>query len=646
MTAAPEFRQALEAFNSGDLDRARALAERGLAQSPSPQLQHLAGLIHCRLGDVEAGVDWLRRASESDPANIAYRVMLARALVESGRPQEALQAAPLSDGTTPPELALCHARAEAADAAGETEQSVEAWGRLCRAGVTDWRAWANYGQALAAMEQWPKAEAAFKRAIEIDSREPTIRRDLAISLARQGRENEAADQLLKWSDQASADLESRVLLARLLADLARDEESIAQLNAVFEAATGRPFDESGEGVFAAAVAADGQVRVSLALEIGRLLERTNRIDALRKLLDDAGAAGVTREQLAYPAAALALRDGDPAEAKRLLEKDRPFPDPLRGHRLMARIADALGDSATAFAEAEAMNRAALDRDKWLPKAASYIESVRAVANAVTPEWAARVRPLDPPARASPVFLVGFPRSGTTLLDTFLMGHPDAAVLEEVPLLTEAQKTLGEGADIADRSTAELERARDAYFAELDRHVPAGFDGVVIDKLPLNMLAPRFIHSMFPDAKFIFAQRHPCDSVLSCFMQPFALTESMACFLKLETAAELYDAAMTLWTRCNKVLPLEVHQLVYEELVAGPERALRPLVDFLGLEWREELLDHRATAKGRGTISTPSYDQVIQPLNSRPSGRWRHYETQLKPVLPVLLPWAQRLGYAP
>jgi len=88
----------------------------------------------------------------------------------------------------------------------------------------------------------------------------------------------------------------------------------------------------------------------------------------------------------------------------------------------------------------------------------------------------------------------------------------------------------------------------------------------------------------------------------------------------------------------------VHTLVYEELVADPEGALQPLIDFLGLEWRPELLDHRTTAKTRGAIITPSYDQVVQPLSKAPSGRWRRYEKQLGPVLPVLLPWAERLGY--
>ena len=106
MTAAPanQFAKALDAFNSGDLDRARELAEAGLQNSTSPQLQHLTGLIHCRLGNATEGVDWLRRASDSEPGNIAFRVMLARALVDSGRATEALAAAAPPEGITPPDV--------------------------------------------------------------------------------------------------------------------------------------------------------------------------------------------------------------------------------------------------------------------------------------------------------------------------------------------------------------------------------------------------------------------------------------------------------------------------------------------------------------------------------------------------------------
>ena len=123
-----DIRGALAAFQQGDLDRARALAEAQLAKEPNlPVLQHLLGLIECRQGDVEGGVLWLRRAAEGDPDNVPYRVMLARALIDLGRPAEAFDAAGRPTGTGPADLALWHARAEAAQASGDRPNATQAW---------------------------------------------------------------------------------------------------------------------------------------------------------------------------------------------------------------------------------------------------------------------------------------------------------------------------------------------------------------------------------------------------------------------------------------------------------------------------------------------------------------------------------------
>jgi Sulfotransferase family len=194
------------------------------------------------------------------------------------------------------------------------------------------------------------------------------------------------------------------------------------------------------------------------------------------------------------------------------------------------------------------------------------------------------------------------------------------------------------------TSGQLTAVRDDYFAGLDAHIGAGFTGLVVDKMPLRMLSLPLIASIFPDARIVFAQRHPCDCVLSSFMQPFIISDAMASFLDLADAADLYDAGMQAFTDAREQLRLPVHTLVYENLVADPAGALRPLFEFLGLEWLPEILDHRATASRREAIRTPSYDSVSQSLSKRPIGRWRRYETQLAPVLPVLQPWAERLGY--
>jgi hypothetical protein len=317
---------------------------------------------------------------------------------------------------------------------------------------------------------------------------------------------------------------------------------------------------------------------------------------------------------------------------------------MRWHSLMARVADALGDPDTAFAEADAANRSEPDFEHWQARGQDHIQFIRELGDAITPEWAVRLEPLTDDHRTPLASLVGFPRSGTTLLDTFLLGHPNATVLEEIPLIRAAESTLGDMRELPERSPAELKGARDAYIAQLSSHTDPGFSGLVIDKMPLNMLAAPYLFSLFPEAPFIFAQRHPCDAVLGCFMQSFAPNAGMACFLDIHTAAQFYDAAMRLWTRSREALSLRVHTIVYEQLVVDPEAALRPLIEFLGLEWRPELLDHRATARARSGISTPSYNQVTQPLSRAASGRWKRYEKQLEPVLPILLPWAERLGY--
>ena len=92
------------------------------------------------------------------------------------------------------------------------------------------------------------------------------------------------------------------------------------------------------------------------------------------------------------------------------------------------------------------------------------------------------------------------------------------------------------------------------------------------------------------------------------------------------------------------MPLRVHTVRYEAMVEDLEREVRPLLEFLDLPWEEAVLDHQQTAAGRGYIRTPSYAQVTEKVYGRASGRWRRYEKHLEPVLPVLLPWAERLGY--
>ena len=115
---------------------------------------------------------------------------------------------------------------------------------------------------------------------------------------------------------------------------------------------------------------------------------------------------------------------------------------------------------------------------------------------------------------SVAFLVGFPRSGTTLADTFLMGHRDCLVLEELPLLNDAASGLGPMEGLPDVDAVLLADARKSYLDKVQEIVGDSEAKLIIDKSPLNLLAAPVIHSLFPRAPLIFVQRHPCDAVLS------------------------------------------------------------------------------------------------------------------------------------
>jgi tetratricopeptide (TPR) repeat protein len=613
--------QAVEAFRSGDLDRARMLAEAAVSATRSATAHHLLGLVRCRLGEPGAGIEHLRIAAEAEPQNPAFNIMLMRALVDAGRAAEVLQMDELPPIRSAAVLEQWRARGEAADAAQDPAAAVIAWSNVTAAAPRDWRGWANLGGGLIAQSRWTEAIEALRSAVSLNPTDASLRWSLSSALAATDRHEEALPQLDKFDELGGRTGASILARGRCLHALGCFEEAERAYREALKLSPNDP---------------------EVFRELGMLLERMNSLDMLVQLVADAAAAGVPEERLAHVHVLRAYREHRYEEAYALLETFNPDEDRPGWFRLKAKIADRLGKSAEAFAAADAMNRLTRDFDSWRAKGASYRGRLLNLARSLTET---SVLPqLEKPERRMPAFLVGFPRSGTTLLDTILMGHPQTAVLEEVHLLGAAERQIGKVVDLPRTSRALLERARNAYLAELALHVEPSFEGVVVDKLPLNMLGAPFIQAMFPGAPIIFAQRHPCDAVLSGFMQPFIMNDAMACFLTIEDAADLYDAVLSGWRAMCENFDFPVHTVRYESLVEDPVAELRPLVDFLGLDWDERLLAHTETAKQRGAIITPSYDQVTEPLSSRSVGRWKRYREQLKSVLPVLLPWAERLGY--
>jgi tetratricopeptide (TPR) repeat protein len=255
-------------------------------------------------------------------------------------------------------------------------------------------------------------------------------------------------------------------------------------------------------------------------------------------------------------------------------------------------------------------------------------------------------PADGPA---PVFLVGFPRSGTTLLDQILSGHPGIQVLEERDTLQDLlhAAVLDDGTLTAflKLDAAGLEPWRRAYWQRVAEFMPGRRpEALFVDKLPLNSVFMPLMQRLFPDARFIFALRDPRDVVLSCFMQGFDLNEAMQHFLSLEETARYYAAVMEVGGVSAERLAPRVHRIRYEDVVADTQAEAKRLLAFLDLAWDPAVLDFQKTAKTK-RINTPSYHQVAEPIYTRAKERWKRYERHLQPVLPVLEPFVKRFGYA-
>ncbi len=244
------------------------------------------------------------------------------------------------------------------------------------------------------------------------------------------------------------------------------------------------------------------------------------------------------------------------------------------------------------------------------------------------------------------FLIGFPRSGTTLLDRMLSAHPDIEVLEEKSLFSGLHQDWSEPGTLealTDINEAQIIDARDIYRREMSRHRRQPQRSLVIDKLPLNLAYLFLIHRLFPQAPLIFLQRHPMDVCISCYFQAFELEASMAYFLDIQQTAQYYDAVMQVAALSVDQVGNPLHRLRYEDLVAEPQDQLTALLNFLALQGHDSMLEYREQG-GSETSNTPSYQQVSQPLHSRSIGRWQHYSKQLESTLSVLQPWVKRLGY--
>ena len=611
---------AMEAMRNGNLEAALAKAEAALADAADPApYRALASLAALRMNRPASAVSHLRVLLNINPDDHASRINLATALVELGDLDGAMELVADRDGGDAARI-----QAWVRQGRGEMDEAIAAY----RAAITfdpgDVGSWNNLANIYAEQQAFDAAIHAFERAITLAPRDVGLYLNLNDVLRRADR---SGPRMKVMRDALSLAPEDR----RVLTEFAMAQAHVDDLEGAIATLedTVRRFPEFGES----------------HIELGRLYETLNRIDDMARLVESVDRAGAPPEA-AFLFAWRAQREHAFDEAAELAESIPESVHPMRRFHLIGQIAERRGDADAAFDACTKMNAASL-ADSRLQSGQTFRERVDADLARWTDDWA-QTWPADRQGERNPrapIFLVGFPRSGTTLLDTMLMGIERLSVLEERPMIAEIARTIGSDADVAALPTEQLDLLREHYFQHAARE---GWDQDrwLVDKHPLNMARVPLILRLFPDARFILAERHPYDVVLSCFMANFQLNFAMRSFTTLEEAALTYDSVFRAWKRSIDVLPVAWKAVRYERLVENPRVELEPLIAWLGLDWDDRVLDHASTARSRGRVRTASYAQIGEELYSRATYRWRRYARHLEPVMPILAPWAEEMGYEP
>lgn len=463
----------------------------------------------------------------------------------------------------------------------------------------------NLGAAFHEQNKPDEAETSFRQAILLDQEYPEPHTNLGTVLKEQGRIDEAVTSYNRAIALKPDFVEAHYNLGILFQEQDKIDEAIKHLKRTLKINPGY---------------------VNAIANLADLCERKNCLDDAQSYIEKGLKLVPNNPFLNLIAAKLERRQDRHQDAINRLESiENAGRFNVRIQYLLGQLKDKIGNNSEAFEHfitgnrlhSEQFSLQNVDKNTYLREINRMIEYFE---QDVVSTWTANPAP---EFEETPVFIIGFPRSGTTLLDQILDSHPRLQTLEEKPIISTLMYLINKLPNgfpnaLSNLTQEQVKQLRNRYVQTASEYLQRQSGTILIDKLPLNTSLIPLIWRIFPKAKIILSLRHPCDVCLSCFMQNFEVNEAMANFLTLEDTANLYVKVMGLWKRYVDILPLNYHIVRYEDLIENFELETRKILDFLDVEWDDKVIRYKDHARKRDRIATPSYYQVTNPSINMPS----------------------------
>jgi tetratricopeptide (TPR) repeat protein len=605
---------------SGQFDEAeKTLAPFAEHHPRDPGIWRIRGLVRLKQGRSSEAETFFRTALELEPDDAESHNNLALTLKEQGRSAEAeehLQRA----------LALKPAAANALN---------------------------NFGLLCMEQGRLEEAERLFREALKREPRAIRTLNNLAVMLKQAGRLDDAEQLLVKALEIEPHDVGTHTNFGDVLNALARYPEALRQL-------------EEALRLDPCCAEAHNNLAVTLK-ELGRQAESISHLERALQInptytpaLNNLGNALVSRGQVGEGTEKfLRVLELDPDDVPAVFalatSTRHAFADPEVRHmqdlldrpRLgannrelihfaLATVLDKRGSHDEAFAHAIAGNQS--KKANYRRRGVGFDQAAhRLFCNEVLELFSSDGFSRLPSSgldSEEPVFVVGMPRSGTTLVEQILASHSrvfGAGELDNIPQLVADLPGLLKSPQSYPRCLDRLDAtaARTIAQRQLQRLQELGGGASrIVDKMTINFLHLGLIALLFPKARIIHCRRDPRDICLSCFFHNFA-SPGLSFTFALEDLGFYYQQYERLMEHWRRVLPMPIFEIRYEELVREPEKWTRALLDFCGLEWDERCLAFHQTER---PVKTASALQVRQPMYTRSVGRWKPYETHLQPLL--------------